>query len=62
MKSSKESTEDWEERKEKLKRKFAILNERDVFFEVGKQEEMIKRLQVKLGKTRDEILKIINFL
>ncbi len=62
MKRSTESTGDWTERKGKLKKKFAVLTESDVLFEEGKLDDLIGRLQIKLGKTRDEIQKIIDSL
>ena len=49
----------WEEQKGRLKQKFAILTDNDVLFIEGKKEEMLGRLQVKLGKTKEELQKII---
>jgi uncharacterized protein YjbJ (UPF0337 family) len=49
----------WEEQKGKLKQKFAILTDNDVLFIEGKKEEMLGRLQAKLGKTKEELQKII---
>jgi uncharacterized protein YjbJ (UPF0337 family) len=49
----------WNETKGKLKQKFAMLTDSDVLLIEGKQEEMIGRLQVKLGKTKEEIHKLI---
>jgi uncharacterized protein YjbJ (UPF0337 family) len=52
----------WEEQKGKLKQKFAALTDNDLLFADGKQEEMIGRLQKKLGKTKEEMFKIISAL
>ncbi|MBA0884626.1 CsbD family protein [Flavobacterium undicola] len=52
----------WDEQKEKLKQKFAALTDNDLLFLEGKKEEMIARLQVKLGKTKEEVYKIIQAL
>lgn len=52
----------WGEQKEKLKQKFAALTENDLFFSNGKKEEMIEKLKVKLGITKEELLKIIEKL
>ena len=52
----------WHEQKGKLKQKFAVLTDNDLMFEQGKKEEMFGRLQVKLGKTKDELHKIIGTL
>ena len=48
----------WEEFKGKLKQKFATLTDYDLKFEEGKQEVILGRLQVKLGKTKEEMHKI----
>ena len=52
----------WEEQKGKLKQKFAMLTDNDVLLLEGKKEEMLGRLQVKLGKTKEELQKIIEAL
>lgn len=52
----------WEEQKGKLKQKFAALTDNDFMFSEGKKEEMMGRLQKKLGKTKDELHKIISSL
>jgi len=52
----------WNERKGKLKQKFAWLTDNDLMFEQGKEEEMFGRLQIKLGKTKDELRKIFEGL
>ena len=49
----------WNEQKGKLKQKFAILTDNDLMFEEGKKEEMFGRLQIKLGKTKEELHKIL---
>jgi uncharacterized protein YjbJ (UPF0337 family) len=52
----------WNEQTGKLKQKFAILTDNDLMFEKGKKEEMLGRLQLKLGKSKEELLKIISSL
>jgi uncharacterized protein YjbJ (UPF0337 family) len=52
----------WNEQKGKLKQKFAILLDNDLIFAEGKKEEMFGRLQIKLGKTKEELYKIISTL
>jgi uncharacterized protein YjbJ (UPF0337 family) len=49
----------WNEQKGKLKQKFAELTDNDLMFAEGKKEEMIGRLQIKLGKSKEELLKIM---
>jgi uncharacterized protein YjbJ (UPF0337 family) len=60
--NSTELAGNWGEQKEKLKQKFAALTENDLFFSDGKKEEMIEKLKVKLGITKEELLKIIEKL
>ena len=52
----------WEEQKGKLKQKFAELTDNDLMFEEGKKEEMMGKLQVKLGKTKEELHEIFGKL
>ena len=52
----------WIETKGKLKQNYALLTDNDVKLEEGKQEEMLFRLQTVLGKTKEEMHKIINEL
>jgi uncharacterized protein YjbJ (UPF0337 family) len=50
----------WEEQKGRLKQKFATLTDNDLLFAEGKKEEMFGRLQIKLGKTKEDLHKIIS--
>jgi len=52
----------WNEQKAKLKQKFAELTDDDLMFAEGKKEEMMGRLQIKLGKTKEELHSIIKDL
>ena len=58
--SSIKLTGNWNEQKNRLKQKFAILLDNDLIFAAGMKDEMLARLQIKLGKTKDELLNIIN--
>ncbi len=49
----------WNETKGKLKQKFAMLTENDLLLVEGKQDELLGRLQLKLGKSKEDIHKII---
>jgi len=49
----------WNTQKGKLKQQFAELTDNDLMFEEGKKEEMFGKLQTKLGKTKEEMRKII---
>ncbi|WP_413998527.1 CsbD family protein [Flavobacterium sp. W1B] len=59
---TKEIKGNWDEQKAKLKQKFAALTENDQLFKEGKIEEIIRKLQIKLGKNKEELLKIIKEL
>jgi uncharacterized protein YjbJ (UPF0337 family) len=52
----------WNEQKGKLKQKFASLTDDDLMFAEGKKEEMLGKLQIKLGKTKEELHSIISEL
>ena len=52
----------WNEIKGKLKQKFGMLTDSDLLFVEGKQDEMLGRLQTKLGRTKAEVYKIISEL
>ena len=45
----------WNEIAGKLKQQFANLTDDDLLFTEGKEEELLGRLQQKLGKTKGEI-------
>ncbi|GAA4455858.1 CsbD family protein [Rurimicrobium arvi] len=49
----------WNELKGKLKQQYAELTDDDLMYEEGKDDELYGRLQTKLGKTKDEVTKII---
>ena len=49
----------WNIKKEKLKQKYESLSDKDLSFSEGKEKEMIEMLGHKLGKTKQELLKII---
>lgn len=50
----------WNEQKEKLKQKFATLTDNDLMFTEGKKDEMLGKLQIKLGKSKEELQKIMD--
>ena len=49
----------WNEQKGKLKQKFAALTDNDLMFAEGKKDEMFGKLQTKLGKTKEELQKVM---
>ena len=62
MKNITELKGTWNETKGKLKQKFAMLRDSDLLLVEGKQDELLGRLQTKLGKTKEEIQKLISEL
>ncbi|MFT6883220.1 MAG: hypothetical protein ACJAVY_002024 [Marinoscillum sp.] len=50
----------WNEQKGKLMKKYALLTDNDLMFEEGKKEEMLGKLQVKLGKSKEELRKTMD--
>ena len=49
----------WNEQKGKLKQKFAVLTDNDLMYKEGKEDEMWGKVQKKIGKTKEELLKLI---
>jgi len=45
----------WNELKGKLKQRYANLTDDDLALAEGKEDELLGRLQKKLGKTKDEV-------
>lgn len=60
MKNTTELKGNWNETKGKLKQKFAKLTDDDLLFVEGKQDEMFGKIQARLGKTKEEIQKLIS--
>ena len=50
----------WNEAAGKLKQQYANLTDDDLLYVKGKEEELLGRLQKKLGKTNEEVKKIIS--
>ena len=62
MKNVTELNGNWNDTKGKLKQKIAKLTDSDLLLIEGKQDKMLGRLQVKLGKTKEEIQELISQL
>jgi uncharacterized protein YjbJ (UPF0337 family) len=45
----------WNELKGKLKQKYGQLTDDDLMFADGKEDELLGRLQKRLGRTKDEL-------
>jgi uncharacterized protein YjbJ (UPF0337 family) len=52
----------WNEQKANLKKKFPALTDNDLVYEFGKKNEMLAKLQIKLGKSKEEWEKILEAL
>jgi uncharacterized protein YjbJ (UPF0337 family) len=52
----------WNEVQGKLKQKYAQLTDDDLLFAQGKHDELLGRLEKKLGKTKEEVRSIIGEL
>jgi uncharacterized protein YjbJ (UPF0337 family) len=62
MKNMTELKGNWNEIKGKLKQKYSILTDNDLLLVDGKKDELYGRLQIKLGKTKEEIRDLISRL
>jgi uncharacterized protein YjbJ (UPF0337 family) len=49
----------WNELKGKLKQKFGDLTDDDLIYSEGREDEMLGRLQKRLGKSKDEVRKLL---
>ena len=52
----------WNELKGKLKQRFSNLTDDDLLFSEGKEDELLGRLQKRLGKSKDEVKRLIEDL
>jgi len=52
----------WNEQKGKLKQKFEILTDNDLMFDNSKNEEMLSKLEIKLGITKENLRRIFTTL
>lgn len=59
---SEEKIENWELKKEKLKKEFPQLNDEDVTYEPGNEVELLVKLQEKLKQDRNDIRKWLSLM
>ncbi|MBN8566323.1 MAG: hypothetical protein J0M25_06265 [Flavobacteriales bacterium] len=50
---------DWSQQAKELKKKFPTLTDSDVKFERGREEDLIKRMESRLHKNREEVILIL---
>jgi uncharacterized protein YjbJ (UPF0337 family) len=60
MEAATEIKGNWNELKGKLKQKYADLTDDDLLYAEGGRDVMLGKLQLKLGKTKEELLSIID--
>jgi hypothetical protein len=49
----------WSEARARLKQRYDMLTDDDLILYLGREGDLIGRLQIKLGKTKADIIKII---
>jgi uncharacterized protein YjbJ (UPF0337 family) len=52
----------WKGKREKLLKKYDNLTDKDLRYNEGNEKEMMEKLSEKLGKTKQELLKLIVLL
>jgi hypothetical protein len=52
-------TGNWEAQSKQLKAKYSTLTDADLKLEVGKENDMLARIETKLNKKREEVISII---
>jgi uncharacterized protein YjbJ (UPF0337 family) len=52
-------TGNWDEQSKQLKSKFTQLTDDDLKFETGKENDLLKRVENRLHKNREEVINII---
>lgn len=49
----------WNDKKGKLKENFAELSDADLYYNKGEEEDLVDRIQKKTGKTKSEVIRIL---
>ncbi len=52
----------WTELKGKMKQEYADLTDDDLLYEEGRDEELLGKIQKKIGKTKDQVIEWIDKL
>ncbi|RYE26255.1 MAG: general stress protein CsbD [Sphingobacteriales bacterium] len=52
---NKDFAKQWETAKQTIRKDYPHVKDEDLAYEIGKEEEMLERLETKVGKTREEI-------
>ena len=62
MRERESDPNNWNDQKAKLRQKFAVLTGNDLLFEEGRKEAMMQKLQIILGKSKEELTLLISKL
>lgn len=54
--------QNWELRKQKIKEQYPDMTDEDLFIELNKEEEVLKKLMIKTGKTREQIFEWLHMM
>ncbi len=57
-----ERINDWETKKQQIKKEYSHLTNEDLANEIGKEEELLERLHKKLNKNKKEIRKWLSLM
>ncbi len=57
-----EKINDWETKKKQLEKEYPHLTNEDLAYEIGKEEELLERLQKKMNKNKKEITKWLSLM
>lgn len=49
----------WNEVKGRIKQQYSSLTDDDLTYQEGKEDELVGRLQQKLGKSREEVIELL---
>lgn len=49
----------WNVKKDELKENFAELTEADLYYNKGEEEELVERIQSRTGKSKEEVIRIL---
>lgn len=52
-------TGDWATQSKELKSRYSMLTDTDLKFESGKENDLLKRVETRLNKNREEVINII---
>lgn len=57
-----ERINDWETKKKQLEKEYPNLTNEDLAYEIGKEKELLERLQKKMSKNKKEIWKWLSIM